>query len=112
MTAPRWEPTDAATGSLLDLLAADWLPFAEADRNLVARAIRDDAEAHDGHVSANRVRRRISGKVDPRRVGPVYRALALAGTIRAEGWEVSDDRLGRNAGRPARTYRWVGEPPC
>jgi hypothetical protein len=110
MTAPRWEPTDAATGSLLDLLAADWLPFAEADRNLIARAIRDDAEAHGGHVSANRVRRRIPARVGPQRVGPVYRALCLQGVLAVDGWEVSNDRNGKNAGKPCRTYRWVGEP--
>lgn len=105
-------PVDHGTGSLLDLLAVEWLPFAEDDRNLIARAIRDDAEAHDGHVSANRVRRALAGRVKPQRVGPTYRALCLQGIIRAEGWEVSDDLTGRNSGRPARTYRWVGEPPC
>lgn len=103
-------PVDDGTASILDLIAADWTPFAEEDRNTIARAIRDDAEAHDGHVSANRVRRVIGGKVHPRRVGPVYRALCLQGVIAPEGWEVSDDLAGRNSGKPCRTYRWVGEP--
>ena len=110
MTAqPAWSPVDEQTGSLLDLIEADWTPFAEDDRNTIARAIRDDALAHDGHVSQNRVRRVIGGRVFHKRVGPVYRALCLRGDLLPDGWEVTEaTELGRNGGKPARTYRWVG----
>lgn len=114
MTAPTFAPTDPDTATLLDLLNAAWTPFAEADRNTVARAIRDDAETHGGHVSPNRVRRALAAlpvldQPKPQRVGPVYRALCLAGHLRASDWETSDDLTGRNSGKPHRTYVWIGD---
>jgi hypothetical protein len=109
-TAPQWEPVDDATGSLLDLLAEDWRPFAEDDRDLIANAIRDAAIAHPFRmVSPNLVRAALDGRVKPQRVGPVYRALCLMGYLVPCGWETSDDRHGRNTGRPARLYEWVGD---
>lgn len=111
--APRWAPLDDATANLLDLLDADWRPFSEADRNTIAGAIRDDARFHDGEVSSNRVREALAAlpvfrQPKPQRVGPVYRALCLFGELEVTGWETSQDHHGRNAGRPARTYRWIG----
>lgn len=108
MTAPHFAPVDHDTADLLELLAHDWTPFAEADRNIVAAAIRDDAQAHGGHVSQNRVRRAIAGRVKPQRVGPVYRALCLLGALAVDSWELSDDLVGRNSGKPVRRYLWVG----
>jgi hypothetical protein len=108
VSGPVFAPVDEQTGDLLDLIQADWLPFAEEDRNVIARAIRDDAAAHDGRISSNRVRRLIPTRVKPTRVGPVYRALCLQGVIEVTGWEISDDLHGRNSGKPARTYHWVG----
>ena len=117
MTArPTFAPTDDATGSLLDLINADWRPFCEDDRNTIARAIRDDAEANGGSINANRVRDRLAAlpvldQPKPQRVGPVYRALCLAGVISVDGWDTTlHTETGRNGGKPARTYRWVGEP--
>jgi hypothetical protein len=112
--SPAWSPTDEATGSLLDLIAADWRPFAEADRNTVAGAIRDDARFHGGEVSQNRVREALAAlpvfsQPKPQRVGPVYRALCLSGYLEFSGWEVSEDRHGRNSGRPVRKYYWLGD---
>lgn len=113
-TAPQWSPLGEQTANLLDLIAADWRPFADADRNTIAGAIRDDARFHDGEVSANRVRDALAAlplhsQPKPQRVGPVYRALCLFGDLEVTGWEISEDRHGKNAGRPARTYRWIGE---
>lgn len=106
-------PVDHGTASLLDLLAADWTPFAEEDRNRVAWAIRRDAREHGGEVHPNRVRRLIAGIVKPTRVGPVYRALCLQGVIAPNGWDINDgtgvDRANSgNGGKPARLYRWTG----
>ena len=108
MSAPAWGPLDPDTADLLDLLANDWTPFAEDDRNVIAQAIRQDALAHDGEVSQNRVRKLIDGRVFHKRVGPTYRALVLSGHLAIDGWEVSDDVLGRNQGKPCRRYRWTG----
>lgn len=103
---------DTATADLLDLIQNDWRPFAEADRNAIAWAIREDAGHHNGHVSTNRVRRLLAAlpvleQPKPQRIGPVYRALCLAGLMVPDGWESSTDRQGRNSGKPVRTYRWV-----
>lgn len=113
MSAPTFAPVDEDTADLLDLIDADWRPFAEADRNEVAQAIRDSVEP-DGHVSPNRVRARLASlpvlrQPKPQRVGPVYRSLVAAGFLAVnDGWEMSDDLAGRNSGKPHRTYRWVG----
>lgn len=114
VNAPTWSPLDEATADLLDLIDADWRPFAEADRNTIAAAIRDDARLHGGEVSQNRVRAAlaalpVASQPKPQRVGPVYRALCLRGDLKVTGWETSDDLHGRNSGRPARTYVWIGE---
>lgn len=114
MTAtPTWSATDETTADLLDLIEADWRPFAEADRNTVARIIRDDADAHGGEVNQNRVRFALAQlpvleQPKPQRVGPVYRALCLRGDLREDGWDESNDTHGRNSGKPCRLYRWIG----
>ncbi|MDF1603361.1 hypothetical protein [Nocardioides sp. YIM 152315] len=113
MSAPTWSAVDEATASLLDLIDADWRPFAEADRNTIAAAIRDDARFHSGQVHPNRVRDALAAlpvfkQPKPTRVGPTYRAMTLAGYLEVDGWDVSDDSRGKNAGKPIRLYRWVG----
>lgn len=113
MSAPQWSPVDDDTASLLDLVDSDWRPFAEADRNTIARAIRDDAQAHDGEVHPNRVRRALAAlpvleQPKPTRVGPTYRALCLSGALAKTGWDISNDTRGKNAGKPCRIYRWLG----
>lgn len=112
---PMWSAINDETADLLSLLASDWRPFAEADRSVIANAIRDDANAHGGWVSQNRVRAALASlpvfeQPKPQRVGPTYRALCLAGVLVADGWEQSDDLHGRNGGKPTRVYRWTGEP--
>ena len=38
-----------------------------------------------------------------------YSALAARGVLRSLGWnETNDDVAGGNAGKPARTWQWVG----
>ena len=114
MTAqPHWSSLDDDTGDLLDMIQADWRPFAEDDRNTVARAIRDDGLDHAGEVNPNRVREAlaslpVAAQPKPQRVGPVYRALRLMGDLEVAGYDTSDDHRGRNSGKPCLTYRWVG----
>lgn len=107
MSAPQWSPVDDDTDTLLTTLAADWRPFAEDDRNLIARAIRDDAEAHGGSIDPNRVRRAVLGRVQSQRIGQTYRALRLAGVIATDGYGTNRDGSG-NGGKPQLEYRWVG----
>jgi len=97
----------------LDLLAAIASDRIHGtDRQAVEEAIRADATAHGGEVDPNRVREALRGPygltVYPRVIGATYSALRQAGVIRPEGWTTSTDTEGGNAGKPARTYRWVG----
>lgn len=110
-SAPAFESVDVDTAELLTTVNADWRPFATDDRNTVAAAILDDARAHDGQVSANRVRAALAAlpvlqQPAPHRVGPVYLYLRHHRVLVVDGWETSDDRQGKNAGKPCRTYRW------
>lgn len=110
---PTWSPVDDDTADLLDLIQADWRPFAEDDRNVIAHAIRDVAGANDGKVHPNDVRAALAAlpvleQPKPQRVGPVYRALVLFGDLRVDGWDESNDLQGRNSGKPCRIYRWAG----
>jgi hypothetical protein len=98
---------DAATGSLLDLIADDDLHA--NDRTEIERVILAVACEYDGHIDPNIVRRRLPSWVQPQVVGPTYRALCLAREIEPAGWTTSDDARGRNSGKPARTYRLVPE---
>jgi hypothetical protein len=107
MTAARWAAVDDATDDLLSTLAADWRPFVVEDMNLVAQAIRADAESHGGRIDPNRVRRALDGRVKPQRVGITYRSLRLAGQIAVDGYGTNDDTSG-NAGKPQLQYRWTG----
>ena len=93
-----------AVADLLDLIAGD--PLHERDREAVVTAIRDSVT--DGFVDPNVVRELIPTWVYPRVVGAVYHSLAAAGVIAPHDWVISTDRRGKNSGRPARRYRWIG----
>ena len=103
-------PTLPDQGSLLDLIASD--PVHRDDRARVEAAIRGDAASHSGHIDPNRVRALLTNDygldVYPRVLSATYSALRRAGVIVPDGWTVNTDRAGGNAGKPARTYRWVG----
>ena len=94
---------DERTGDLLDLIADCWTH--EAQRTAVEHTILQVAADNGGAVDPNVVRRRIPTWVQPQVVGPTYRAMCKAGILQPDGWVISDDRQGRNSGKPARTYR-------
>lgn len=96
-------PVDEATGAVLDLIAAD--DIHARDRAAVTEAILADGRAHGGQIDPNRVRALIPPWVYPRVIGATYRGLAARRVIIPDGWVVSQDVRGRNAGRPARSYR-------
>jgi len=107
-TAPQWEPIDNPTADLLHLVADPGHPSADYEWNLWVTASRSTAEANNGIVDPNRLRELVRGVVAPRRCGAfTHRALTSGLMVRA-GWVVSDDTTGRNAGRPAMQYRWIG----
>lgn len=104
-------PQTPETEATLDLVDAD--PLHDRDRAAIDAAVRAVARANDGMVDPGQVRRRLCDDngnltVYPRVLSARYFALRRAGVLEPAGWVVNDDRHGRNAGRPARLYRWVG----
>lgn len=109
-TAPNWQPVDNDTADLLTLVADTDHPsvaFEFADFLSVVRSV---AAAHGGEVDQNHVRPQIRGRVAPKRIGSFYRRACLDGVLAVDGYSISDDHEGRNAGRPMRRYRWRGSP--
>lgn len=76
-------------------------------KDMIRAYIKEDARLHGGAVSSNRVRRALDGRVPPKLVGQVYRALVREGVIEKCGHEVSDDTKGGNRGRTIPAYRLV-----
>lgn len=110
-TQPQWSPVDTETGDLLSLLADDGTLTKAAQWDEFTACLRLASVWDDGLVQQNRMRPLIKDKVDPRRVGPFYRRACLEGLIAPTGdWQTSNDHAGKNAGRPMRTYRWIGAP--
>lgn len=98
-----WAP-DPAKDAVLALISGD--PLHARDRAAIIDAI-SAAVRPDGTVSSNDWRGLIPTWVYPRVVGATVNALTKAGVLTPTGqWVISDDVLGRNAGRPARIYAW------
>lgn len=101
-------PVDEDTRSLLELIDGD--PLHDRDRAAVIAAIMAAAAADGGRVDPNQVRKLIPDNVFHKIVGPTYMALARKGVLEVDGWTVSEDRRGRNSGKPARCYRLISLP--
>lgn len=94
--------------ALIHSVAHDWRGDADWVRFVEACAAAADS---DGRVHVGDVRRRLSNEhgltIQPRRLSAFWnRAASKAGFLVVDGWEVNDDVSGRNAGRPARRYRY------
>ena len=99
--------------NLLDLLHDDPSPLNVDHVTAITAAILVVGETTPGgHISPNEVRallRRTHGFLPSSpRIGPTYRALVKAKQIARDGWEISDDRESRNAGRMVPAYRLLG----
>lgn len=104
-THPTFESVDNYTADLLDLVARTDHPSPDREWQTFLDAISHVAYAHAGQVDQNDVRPLIRGRIAPKRIGAFYRRACLEGRIYADGWSVSEDHEGRNAGRPMRKYR-------
>ena len=105
MTAPTFAATDDDTASLLDLLADDGTVSVDAEWDTYVAAIHQAAD-DAGIVRPNVLRPLLRGRVKPNRIGAMTHRAARSGLLVATGeWEVSDDREGRNSGKPSRIYR-------
>lgn len=110
MIAPPSAPVDDRTAALLRHVSGQEQHRLARER--IVAAIATVADENGGRVDPNAVRALLSDErgltVPPRVVGSVYYALSEAGALHAEEWTVSNDRRGRNIGKPARVYRLVG----
>jgi len=104
MTTPTW--SDSGQGDLLELVAqGSATGTADAEWDLYVAALRDEAIVGAGRIDPNGLRRRVRGRVAPKRLGAfVSRAVARDLIAVTSEWTESDDTEGRNAGRPCRVY--------
>lgn len=118
---PAAPPRPRGAGPEVDAICALLLgdPMHALDRERIVVALVEDARRHDGHVDPNRVRAGLTREnadgssdltVYPRLLGATYQALAKKGVLEFVGWTTSTDTRGRNAGRPARSYRLTRLP--
>lgn len=107
MTSPRWSPVDSDTTDILTLVADLEHPSVDHEWEEFTRCLRHAADT-TGHIDPNALRPLVRGVVAPKRIGAFTHRAKCAGLIADDGWVVSDDATGRNAGRPARAYRWLG----
>lgn len=110
-TAPRWE--DSGQGDLLELVAMGSPSTGSADEEWeeFVEALYDSAKwgRSPGLINPNVMRQQVRDRVAPKRIGAFTSRAVARGLIEdTGGWEISDDTQGRNAGRPARVYRWIG----
>lgn len=109
---PLWGSPDPATAA--DVACVDADHRREADRGRVDDAIRRVAARDRGLVDPNAVRALLADAngaldVNPRTLSARYSGLSRAGVLRQEGWTVSTDTHGKNAGKPARVWRYHPE---
>ena len=100
---------------LLDLLLAiadDPTVIGESTRDRIIDAMLKASDNHEGALDPNHVRQLLSNDhgltVNPRQLSATYSSLRQKGTIVPTGWTTNQDVNGGNAGKPLRTYTWVG----
>ena len=87
-------------------------PLVAGYRDTIRAAIKADAFAHGGVVDQGRVRRALTGPhgltVPHKLLAAQYPALRAEGLLRRDGWHINDDTAGRNGGKMAPRWLWVG----
>jgi hypothetical protein len=104
MMHPTW--ADSEQGDLLELVArGSATGAADAEWPLYVEALHDAADEF-GVIYPNVLRPLTRGRIAPRRISAfTSRALARKVIAYTGEWQISDDREGRNAGRPQRVMR-------
>jgi len=107
---PTWAPIDDDTASLLTLVADVDHPSVDHEWTVYVNALTILAELYGGTIRPNDLRPMVRNHIAPRRIGAfTNRALKLGLVAYTGDWQISDDHEGKNAGKPARVMRWVGE---
>ncbi len=107
---PRWAPVDDDTADLLTLVAntESALPEPEQQWDHFVSVLRRVANANHGLINQNAVRPLLRGEIKSQRIGAFYNRAAKTGLIRAsQDHTISNDKHGRNTGKPARVWRWL-----
>lgn len=110
-TSPRWSAVDDDTSDLLTLVANQdsALPEPEQQWDHFVSVLRRVANANHGLINQNAVRPLLRGEIKPQRIGAFYNRAAKTGLIRAsQDHTISNDKHGRNTGKPARLWEWLG----
>jgi len=109
MSAPTWSPVDDETADLLSCLAEPSIPSERDEWDAYVAALRSVASRNAGLIPPNELRPLVRGRVKPNRIGAFTHRALRAGIVRRTGeWQVSDDREGRNGGKPAPVTEWIG----
>lgn len=99
---------------LLEAVAENPQPLAQAQRDRIRAAIVADGRAHGGEVSPNRVRAALSNRhgltVHPRMLSAAYGVLRAEGVLERHGWLENDDTKGGNAGKFVGRW-WLTDMP-
>lgn len=110
MTTPAW--SDSHQGDLLGLVAqgSPATPSADEEWDFYVKALQIASQIDCGPIKPNTLRPMVRNHVAPKRIAAFTSRAIARNLIEPTGeWEISDDREGRNAGRPARCYRWIGD---
>lgn len=106
MSGPQWSQVDDETADLLTLVRDEGHVSADHEWDTFVAALETVAIGPGGVIYPNEIRPLIRGKVAPRRIGAFTHRAISQGLVEYTGeWQISDDREGRNAGRPARVMR-------
>ena len=107
MTYPS-APVNHDTADLLSLIAEDQHPSVDYEWRRFVQGLRATAD-QAGVIDPNWLRENLRGDIAPRRIGAFTNRALAERLIEPTGeWRVSDDRVGRNGGKPCRVYRWAG----
>jgi len=106
---PIWEAVDQHTADTLDLVATEQTPPVDREWQHYVDALATVASRHAGLIPPNELRVLVRGNVAPKRIGAFMHRALSQGLIRRTGeWEVSNDRDGKNIGRPMPCVEWIG----
>lgn len=108
-TQPTWESVDNYTADLLSLVATEQTPPVDREWQHYVDSLATVASRHAGLIPPNELRVLVRGNMAPKRIGALTHRALKSGIVRRTGdWQVSDDREGKNAGRPAPVMEWIG----
>lgn len=105
---PIWDAS--GQGDLLALVAlgSSASPTPDQEWALYVAALKSCRD-ENGLIFPNSLRPLVRGKVAPRRISAFANAALAAELVEYAGeWQISDDREGRNCGKPVRVMRWIG----